>query len=861
MPDIQQDIRDWLHQQQDWLQDAAEKLLLSGNLTEADIQAIAEHLKTPDGQRVTTHRIFGSHTSIPASKAKLRLKEIGDIKGIENLCPRNPLTFGNGNLAVIYGRNGSGKSGYTRILKRACGKPRAADLKPNVFEDSPITRQCRITYSLGETDQSVEWQANDAPINDIRGVDIFDSDAATFYLNRETEASYTPPSVAMFEELAVICSRVKTRLQEEQNRLVSVLPTLPQEYFATAAGNDYTALKLSLGKDDLKGLTNWGESEQKALDTLTKRLKVADPAILAQKKRSTKGQLDQLLTHLRKAAGAVGTERVEAISKARTEALAKRQIATQAAQVGTARLDGIGTDTWNALWQVARAFSQKAYPGRDFPFTEDGAVCVLCHQELAQDAQQRLRDFEEFVQGAIEAEAKTAEDAYEAALNSLPAILSNEDIRTRCEAAGLTGDSWTEKLGGFWAQVAKCCEFLRRGEMERESVAVELPHNLLSEIMLRAEALENEALQNDEDATSFDRGKAQNDKLNLEARCWIAQQAVAITREVALQKSVKMIEHWKKLANSRNVSLKAGDIAEQVITQAYVDRFNRELQMLGASRIKVELIKTRTEKGRALHRLRLRGMKNGEFQPESVLSEGERRIVALAAFLADVAEKPHATPFIFDDPISSLDQDFEQHVATRLATLAQNRQVLIFTHRLSLYGAMEVAAKKIGEKWKKRHLQQIIIESFSGVAGHPVNASVWNTNTTKATNILLTRLDKAKGAGKLEGADAYRLHARGICTDFRVLLERTVEDDLLNQIVRRHRRSITTDNRLAPLSQITTDDCSFFDGLMTKYSCFEHSQSQEAPSFLPEEPELRKDLEKLKVWRADFKRRAADLGA
>jgi len=39
---------------------------------------------------------------------------------------------------------------------------------------------------------------------------------------------------------------------------------------------------------------------------------------------------------------------------------------------------------------------------------------------------------------------------------------------------------------------------------------------------------------------------------------------------------------------------------------------------------------------------------------------------------------------------------------------------------------------------------------------------------------------------------------------------------------------------------------------MTKYSCFEHSQSQEVIAVVPEEPELRIDLEALSQWRKDF---------
>lgn len=313
----------------------------------------------------------------------------------------------------------------------------------------------------------------------------------------------------------------------------------------------------------------------------------------------------------------------------------------------------------------------------------------------------------------------------------------------------------------------------------------------------------------------------------------------------------KAYEDWKSLANSRVVSTKAVAITEKVITQAYVQRFNNELRLLGAGRIKVELVKTKAEKGKVLHRIQLKSAQ--QKQPiELVLSEGERRIISLAAFLSDVTEKPYSAPFVFDDPISSLDHDFEWNVACRLAELAKDRQVLVFTHRLSLYGAMDDAAKKIGDEWRKQHLTQLCIEAYSGTAGHPVAQATWNSKTTAANNILLDRLAEAIKAGDAAGGEAYRALAQGICSDFRKLLERTVEDDLLNEVVKRHRRSVTTDNRLGALHLIQPQDCQMIDDLMTKYSCYEHSQSQEVPVFIPEAAELRSDLESLKQWRKDF---------
>lgn len=861
MPDLQQEIRDWLHQQPDWLQQAAEVLLSSGHPSDTDIQNLVDRLKTADGQLVTSHRTFDGLAPAPSPASELRLLEIGDISGIENLGPRSPLGFGTGNLCVIYGHNGSGKSGYTRLLKKACGKPRAKELKHNVFKSPPAVRKCRIGYQLAGVAHDIEWQANGAPIDDIRAVDIFDADASVAYLTEERAVSYTPPSVALFEALAIVCDRIKAQLQSEQSRLVSALPALPREYAATPAGIDYGRLRPDLDGTALQRLTQWRDDDELALEQLAVRLKADDPAALARTKRSTKLQIDQLAGLLRDAATALADERIAAVRELRAAAVKKRRIAIESAQVNSAKLDGVGTDTWRALWEAARAYSQTVYPGRDFPVTTDHALCVLCQQELGAAAQQRLHDFDAFVQGKVEAEARTAEQEYEQALAELPAALTGDEIATHCQAAGLTEDGWVERLGDCWDKVGRARESLLSGEVAGLAKPVEIPIAILEELSERSEALEREASQHELDANQFDRSQAATDKLNFEARRWMAQQSDAIRAEVARLQQVADYEMWKRTANSQRISVKAGDIAEQVITAAFVARFNRELRALGASRIRVELVKTRTEKGTALHKLRLKGAQTGQDLPESVLSDGERRIVGLAAFLADAAEKPHVAPFVFDDPISSLDHDFEWYVAFRLAELAQSRQVVVFTHRLSLYGALEDAARKFGDDWKQKHLHQHCIEMFSGVAGHPADQAAWTANTAKANNILLTRLGEARKAGEASGAEAFRSLAQGICSDFRKLLERTVEDDLLNQVVRRHRRSITTDNRLAPLPQIGKADCEFIDALMSKYSCYEHSQSSETPSFIPDEPELREDLESLKKWREDFKSRPRETDA
>lgn len=338
----------------------------------------------------------------------------------------------------------------------------------------------------------------------------------------------------------------------------------------------------------------------------------------------------------------------------------------------------------------------------------------------------------------------------------------------------------------------------------------------------------------------------QKEKLELEAKKWVTQQAAAVQAEVDRLKQHKIYDDWKSLANSRGVSQKSGEVAEQIITQAYVKRFNAELLALGATRIRVELVKTKTEKGKVLHRLQLKGVV-GKQTIDAVLSEGERRIVALAAFLADLTEKPSNAPFIFDDPISSLDQTWEERTIERLVQLSETRQVIVFTHRLSFMGLIDEKAEK---------LDAIHIRQEHWGAGEIGEVPLYGKKPEAALNDLRnTRLSKARKTLQMEGGEAYYPLAKSICSDFRILQERMVEFVLLADVVQRHRRDVMTKNKIHLLVKIKSSDCDLIEALMSKYSRYEHSQSNEAPVELPTADEIEDDINRLLVWHGEFTKR------
>lgn len=115
-------------------------------------------------------------------------------------------------------------STYTRILKKCCGHPNATALRSNVFQEDSAPRSCTISYALDGVNSSVDWNPDGGLIEVLLPVDIFDTTTSRVYLNGETEATYTPPAVLLFEELGSFCDRVRGILESEQSKLVLLLP-------------------------------------------------------------------------------------------------------------------------------------------------------------------------------------------------------------------------------------------------------------------------------------------------------------------------------------------------------------------------------------------------------------------------------------------------------------------------------------------------------------------------------------------------------------------------------------------------------------------------------------------------------------
>lgn len=141
-------LADYFKERHVWLQHAAKLLIEKDCLDRTDIdELVGTCIKEVISKADAAAYPFPATAFEESETKSLRLCSIGNIIGINALAPRRPLEFGKGNLTVIYGNNGSGKSGYVRILKHACGSRHPGELYKNVYCPPAAKQGCTITYT------------------------------------------------------------------------------------------------------------------------------------------------------------------------------------------------------------------------------------------------------------------------------------------------------------------------------------------------------------------------------------------------------------------------------------------------------------------------------------------------------------------------------------------------------------------------------------------------------------------------------------------------------------------------------------------------------------------------------------------
>lgn len=311
------------------------------------------------------------------------------------------------------------------------------------------------------------------------------------------------------------------------------------------------------------------------------------------------------------------------------------------------------------------------------------------------------------------------------------------------------------------------------------------------------------------------------------------------------------MERAKELCATTDATIEKTQIYESLVTKEAANNFKSELEKLGALKVPVELMKVRGSKGKVLYKLQLHEAQRSTSLGE-VLSEGEQRVISLAAFLSDNSISQSKSPLIFDDPVSSLDHHFESLVAKRLHDIGKHRQVIVFTHRLAFANELESIAASTKSNFKLSY-----VSSTHRGTGHFRNDAPFKLkNPVKLLNNLVNeQISKVKKLEREDRFDEVDIGRSAIMKYAREIIELIIEEYLCGGVVKRFAKEIRISN-VHRLHHATREDCEFLEMLIDKYSHEIHSQPSESPYILPAIEEVETDLNLLKDWVLAFQTRA-----
>ncbi|MFA6356177.1 MAG: AAA family ATPase [Candidatus Omnitrophota bacterium] len=838
-----EEILKWSQGLPDWQSDALRRIIQQQEVSSKDIKEISTFLKAQHGlirtEELTVKPKRLSEKDIPLQSAggiRIILKGMRNLKNVNAIAPGQELGFNNTGMTIVYGKNASGKSGYARVLKKACrARGEEGPILPDVFAD-PVPEnpaEADIDINDGQNDISIKWTDGGDTADVLASIMVFDARCARVYVDEANEVAYIPYGLDVFNKLAKVCESLKSAIQAEIDsigRNIYTGQTLIGDLQGnTAVGTFVRTITAGSPVARVEGLVNLSADEKARLSDIEKKLteiKVNDPTQKANALRTKKRKLERLITNLNALSTTLSHEVVKKVKKLQTDldtAAEANKIASQRSFEHEA-LKGVGSDIWKTLFQAAKEYSEgHAYPGVSFPFTGKDARCVLCFQPLLPEAADRMKKFYEFIQDKTASTYREAKNKYDTEafkitsaqtdiLRSEPELI--KEIAEVNETVAVVVSTYLEDM-------KRIHEDIKKSILTKKWTEISFPAPPIDELTNAINTLEENAKAFEKMANPEEKARLTQEYEELVARQKLSNKKAVVLTLIEDLKKKSNLDEGIRATTTTGISRKNTELMELLITEALKQNLKKEFQYLNVDYIKIDLDNIGRQ-GVALHKLKLQTKVSGAITLSDILSEGEQRAIAIASFMAELKTSPHSCGIVFDDPVSSLDHARRELVARRLAEEAKKRQVIIFTHDLVFLVGLRHACErqdisyKIQTVWARGTRGTGLCDSNAPWAGQKVSSRI-----SYLKGHALVQIKKLAGAPT--DREEYERRVNDFMEKLRETWERAIEEVVFCDAVQRYRDSVET-HRLKGV-KFDDGDYSLIDEAMTRCSKYQHDEA------------------------------------
>lgn len=795
---IIQEIHAWSKGLPAWQQDAIARLYQDRTLSAADLDDLYALAKAevgiadPDDRKPRV--LEDAQIAPPADSTRVvQLAAIKDLQNVNALANGGSVPIAVAGLTVIYGENGAGKSGYSRVLKHACrARDRREPILPNANLDPKKAGVAQAVFEavIDGTPTDLAWQYGIAAPEPLSDISIFDTHCARAYIDNHGDFAYAPYGLDILEGLVGACNKLKLRATQEKTANApsdAAYAVLVKEQ--TAVSTALLGIPTRTSPEHIEALATLSQAEQDRLLLLTQTLAEADPKQKALALRQKATRLSGLRDRIAAAVALISDEKVnqlrELIKKSKAAKAAAELAATEFKQT-PGQLFGTGGDEWKALFEAARIFAGLSHPEHEFPAIPEDAACPLCQNRLGEEGASRLVKFDAFIKHAVE---KTAKDARETAANAYRAIQNAAlDVMFR--------DALVEELTEIDSELAAACSSMQeclhsRQKSIRQAAAAEIQWEEVLELQAEPqlkhiiEGLQGQAAALEATADERVRAEMAAEKRELDARVRLRDVKDAVLEAIAKHEACSKLQACIEGLDARAISRKSTDLSRTTASQELADALNEELKRLKVHQLQV-VMKPESPGGKTQFKLILQLPGGGA--PAAILSEGEQRAIAIASFLAEIRLCKGRGGIVLDDPVSSLDHRRRWEVAERLAIESLTRQVIVFTHDIYFLCILEQKVEEFGAALTKNYIRR----TAQGYGVHSQNLPFDVVGTKDRLARLRQELVDVRRAQKDGDDDEHRRLTVASYGRLRLAWERCVEEVLLNGAVQRFGEGVST---------------------------------------------------------------------
>ena len=780
-------------------------------------------------------------TYTPTAK-QIELDSLSEITGVNRLAKNQTVNFAK-NLTIIYGENGTGKTGYSRILKTlGFSYDINKTILPNIYATEE-PQSATIKFKSNGTPQTFKWTGTITDA-ELENISVFNSSCVQFSIS-DRSLIVTPIGFHLFhlvsDELNELTRLLNAKIGSHPTTLIwleNLTPSTPQYIFIST-------LSASSNEQKLNELSDFNPNHQETLSAKETELANLNKALLQTEIQTMERQiqeLDNLIGKVQIAQNILNKAYWQALLEINKE-ISELEDKTQAGIKEIAEERGIEfyqTAEFNSFIQAAESYI-KIIDKPEYP--EEGATCIYCLQPLDDSAKKLLKSYRLLLSD------KTQKNLNALRQEKTTLIQQVSQVDVDLVFHQLTFGTDKNKLAVQSKVITDYNQNL--GALKKTFITDTVAQNstftfdyktVITFLTNKRTAISDALIQKSEALANLATRETilKKEIYELKDRKLLSGKIAEVKTAIANHKIINTLNRNAGSFNTTAISRKTSSAREELMRQDFEDLFKKELTALRKANLKIDLT-FGTDRGssKVFQNINRHALAD-------ILSEGEQKAIALAEFLTELQLDNIKAPIVFDDPVNSLDHRIIDEVGKRLIELSKQRQVIVFTHSILLLHCLIQQSeldhhKQAGVQFMFHRVK----ENFgtTGLLDEVEEVNSYSYYIKKLNAVLLTNP---------EGQDEEKLAAEGY-GHLRSTVEITVEDDLFKRTIKRYKKGVAfpsllrvngskIDEYKAKLNDIYEKCCVSIAG---------HSSPEEIQT-TPKIEELKSDYEEFKKIRKEF---------